>query len=546
MCCHLLSCLLLLSTYQHAPGGRIWVESAGPDADSGPAIREAIVRARAAGPAAEVRLRAGVFRVSSASDEDWFIAVGGDGLTLSGEAGATEIIFTDPRKGGFIVQGATGLRIRNLIIDYDPPPFTQGTVVAVDAANGRFDLRLDAGFPTPDAPWFATGDPVNQMGMAIEAQERRPKRGAPDFFLASGWREREAGVWTIQLAEAERGKAKHLVAGDRFVLLSRRGNGAFLFSETTDCRLEDVTVHASPSLTVSLTGSDRMTVRELAVTFRDGATRLIASNGDGIHCQRNRGGPLIEGCLFEGLCDDGVNIYAPPLIVRQVLSLTQIAVTRSATVRPGDLLQVFDPQAGVVRALVKATGVEERQHEQIVTLDRPIAGIVAGADHRTADTVYNLSASGAGYVIRNNHFRDHRRFGLNLRAGEGLVEGNKFEQLGGHGISVGNEPSWPEGPVASDILIQGNHFIGGGYSQGYGDGKPGPAISIRGLSLDGLARPPLLRGIRVEGNRFEDASTPAISVRSARDVTLQDNRMPGGAPVEVHVEASEGVLVDPR
>ena len=386
------------------------------------------------------------------------------------------------------------------------------------------------------------------MGVLFDANERRLKAGAPDYFFASSWRKQGEDTWTIHLTDSEPGKANYLSPGDRFVLLSRRGNGAFLMAGTRDSVLENVTVHASPTLTVSLTGSDRMTVRKLAITYRAGTTRLIASDGDGIHCQQNRRGLLMENCLFVGLCDDGVNIYAPPLIVKQVMSSTQIAVTDFSPVRAGDKLQIFDPQQGIIRGEPTVTAVEVRDGLQVVTIDQPVDGVVAGEDHRTADTVFNLSASGEGYVIRNNHFRNHRRYGLNLRAGDGLIENNTFEDLGGCGISVGNEPGWPEGPAASNVNIRNNHFIGGAYSAGYGDGKSGPAISICGLSLHGLARPPLLRGIRIENNRFTRAADPAIAIRSARDVVVQNNFKDDANDelVSVHVEASDAVQTDSK
>lgn len=538
--------LMVVATMQLEAVEPIWVEPAVGNADSGPGIRDAIARASALGAGGEVKLRAGVFRVSSSADDNWFIVAGGSDLTISGVPGKTEIVFTDPQKGGILVPGATRLTIRDLIIDYDPPPFTQGTVLAVDPSKGEFDLEVDAGFPSPDEPWFATGNPVSQMGVLFDAKQRRLKRAAPDYFIATSWRKQGADKWTIHLSGSEPGKATYISPGDRFVLLSRRGNGAFLFAFTTDCVLENVTVHASPSLTVSLTGSDRMTVRKLAITYRAATTRLIASNGDGVHCQQNRRGMLMENCLFEGLCDDGVNVYAPPLVVKQVVSPVQIAVTNHCPVRAGDRLQVFDPQQGMIRGEPLAMSVVVKDDLQVITLDAPVAGMVAGADHRSADTVFNLSASGAGYVFRNNHFRNHRRFGLNLRAGDGLIENNTFEELGGCGISIGNEPTWPEGPAARNVVIRNNQFIGGAYSVGYGDGKPGPGITVCGLSLHGLAQPPLLRRIRIENNRFTRASDPAISIRSARDITVQGNRRPDAEDelVNVHVEASEAVQVE--
>lgn len=496
--------------------------------DAGAVLRDAVHRAIGSGPAATLQLDAGRYVVSSYSDENWSIVIGdADRLTIAGAGPDTEIIFRDPRRGGFLIAGGSGVVVRDLAIDYDPPPFTQGTITAVDPSAGTFDLQLDAGYPSPDEPWFATENPIHQMGVAIDAKLRQLKAGVSDFFFVGGWQRREAPgtqTWTIRLCDDERAKAGSLVPGDRFALLARRGNGAFLFAGSKGSTLENVHIYASPSLTVSLAGCSGMTLRGVRVTYRGGGDRLIASTGDGVHVQQNRVGPVIEKCLFEGLCDDAVNIYAPPMIVRNVVSPAQVEVTQSAHVRVGDVLQVFDPRGGMVRASPRATDVRDRDALRVITFDQEVPGIVAGEDHRTADTIYNLSASGAGYVIAGNHMRNHRRYGLLLRTGGGgVVVDNTFENLGGHGICIGNEPAWPEGPAGSDFLIRGNRFIGGGYCAGYGDAPVSAAIVVRGLSLGGIPEKSLLSNLRIEDNVFVQPPGAAIALRSARSVLLRNN-----------------------
>ena len=58
--------------------------------------------------------------------------------------------------------------------------------------------------------------------------------------------------------------------------------------------------------------------------------------------------------------------------------------------------------------------VKVERRALLLTLDNPLAGAVAGADHRSADTLYNLDACGAGFQIRGNHTRGNRRYGCLL------------------------------------------------------------------------------------------------------------------------------------
>ena len=63
------------------------------------------------------------------------------------------------------------------------------------------------------------------------------------------------------------------------------------------------------------------------------------------------------------------------------------------------------------------------QRAFLLTLDKPLEGAIAGADHRSADTLYSLDACGAGFQIRGNHIRGNRRYGCLLRAGGGVWGG---------------------------------------------------------------------------------------------------------------------------
>jgi hypothetical protein len=491
-----------------------------------PAIQKAISAAMQAGPGAEVRLGPGRFDLTGPEGAQWCLTIpNARGLTLRGEPGRTELIFHNPAQGGFFVVGCEEVWLKDVIIDYDPPPFTQGRIITADAAGGTLDLDLDEGFPSPAEPWFKIQAPYRQLGLAMDPVQRRLKARAPDFFFVSSWSSLGARRWRLQLDGAEKSKAATLAAGDRFVLEARKGEGAALFSNCNGGGVENVTVHASPSLTVALIACDAMTIRSLSVSFREGTNRLLASDGDGIHCQRNRRGPLIEACLFEGLGDDGVNIYAPPVIVRQVESERVILTASGTDIRVGDTLRIFDPRAGRIRGDARAESLVEKDGLCRIALDAPVPGIKPGGDHRDADTVFNLSASGRGYVIRNNVLRFHRRHGLLLRSGQGLIERNTFEEDGGFGVVVTNEPDWPEGPTAEDVTIRQNVFKGGGASQGYGDSPVGASILVRGCGLGRLAEQRFQRRIRIEDNTFTDPPGDAIAIGAAEDVSILSNRV---------------------
>ena len=532
--------------------------------DAGNGIRAAIAAAVASGQPAEVVLDAGTYRVLPAAPrETCFPIHQATNLTVRGAGKSTRIVIADPASGGFGFGLCQQVSVRNLALDYDPVPFCQGTIRAVDGQTGSFDLEVEPGYPTPDAGNFLKAvEPYGKWGMIMDPATRRIRAGTPDHYMTPRWERREGRVWRFFTADEHyRRNLSHLRVGDAYVHLAR-GHGSAVFAQGCDgIHIENVTVHASPGLAVGLVSNrGEILVRGLEVRFAPNTTRLLTANADGVHCQQNRSGPVIEDCYFEGMADDGVNIYTPPNVVREVRSPSQWLVSPGAIILPGDRLQVLDPKTGRLRGVVKVTGGRIEQRAFLIHLEPPLEGVVAGADHRAADTLYNLDACGTGFVIRRNHMNGNRRYGCLLRAGNGVVEDNLFADTTGAGVVLANEPDWPEGPVPWGITIRSNRFFRGGTCLGYADSPHGAALAVRPARLGhGLAEAQPVRDLVIENNEFIDRAGTAIFVGGATNVTVRDNRITASATAELRrsgpailIESSSGVsllntaISDPR
>jgi hypothetical protein len=536
----------------------------GAEADAGPAIRAAVAAAVEAGPGSEVILEPGVYRIEPAADQPYCLPIHrADGLMIRGAGPETELVVTRPDCGVFMLGLCTDITVAALTIDYDPLPFTQGGILAVDVDGGSFDLRVDEGYLTPDAPNFAASHPeYGKWGMVIERDTRRIKTGTPDHYMTPTWEQVEEGVYRFfTAAEHYRRGLIHMAVGDSYVHLARGHGNAIIAQGCTDVTLENIRIHASPSLAIGLVANNgEAIVRGVEVMFREGTDRLLTTNADGVHCQQNRAQIIIEDCLFEGMADDAVNIYAPPNVLREIRSPTEWLVTPGCIVLPGERLQVFDPTDGVLRGYITATDVQVEDGLFVLTLDEPLPGARAGEDSRTADTLYNVSACGAGFVIRGNTMRGHRRYGCMLRAGDGLVEGNLFEDTTGAGVVLLNEPDWPEGPVPWGTTVRGNRFVRGGTCLGYADSPNGAQLVVRAVKLGhGLAQGRPIEGVTIEDNQFIDPLGASVYLGGVDELTMRGNtirssrdvpRLRGSAAIVV--EDSQGASIldtrvdDPR
>jgi hypothetical protein len=132
--------------------------------------------------------------------------------------------------------------------------------------------------------------------MILDPATRRIRAGTPDHYMTPRWEHRGGRVWRFFTPdEHHRRNLSHMRVGDAYVHLAR-GHGSAVFAQGCEgIRIENVTVHASPGLAVGLVGNrGEILVRDLQVRFAPGTTRLLTANADGVHCQQNRSGPIIE------------------------------------------------------------------------------------------------------------------------------------------------------------------------------------------------------------------------------------------------------------
>jgi hypothetical protein len=535
---------------------------------AGDGIRAAIEAAMAVASSPDapvaVVLDAGTYRVRHDNGRGYCFPIHrAANLTVRGAGKSTKIVITDPMLGGFLFGLCQRVVVRDLVIDYDPVPFSQGTIRAVDVENGSFELEVQEGFSTPDAENFLKAhEPYGKWGMIIDPGTRRIRAGTPDHYMTPRWEHVSGRTWRFSTdKEHYRRNLVHMRVGDSYVHLAR-GYGSAVTAQGCDgIRIENVLVHASPGLAVGLVGNrGEILVRGLEVRFPSETNRLLTTDADGVHCQQNRSGPVIEDCYFEGMADDAINIYAPPNVLREIRSPTQWLVSPGCIVLPGDRLQVFDPQTGQLRGGVRAADVKVEGRAFLLTIDPPLEGAVAGADHRVADTLYNIDACGADFRIRRNHMHGNRRYGCLLRAGAGVVEDNTFEDTTGAGVVVTNEPDWPEGPMPWGITIRRNCFLRGGTCLGYADTPHGAALSIRASRLGhALADAEAIRDVIIENNVFQDRAGAALFVGGAQGIQVTKNRITATPDAELRtngpailvqrssgVELADNTVFDPR
>jgi hypothetical protein len=490
----------------------------------------------AAGPGAKLSLGAGRYRVGAGPGARYALPVSrASGLSVVGDSAT--VVVSDPALGCLSLSDCDGCKVEGVVVDYDPPPFTETIVTALDPRGRAFHVEVNPGYPPFDAPCFsfvAPGGPRRgPFGGVFDPATRMLKVGLVDnVFLTAAERLGPRSFRLRTLGELP----SRLSPGDMFVYLARQYGHALACYRSPRTILRNVHVRAANAVAFAFVQSDAARVAACSVGVEAGSSRLVSANGDGVHCQACRVGPTVEDSVFMAMMDDGLNVYAPPLPILAIPSDARLVVAGTVPIRQGDRLEFSDPVTGRftgVRRVQAVTRITSGNHLHL-RLDAPVPGLSSSARDGVADAAFNLDASGEGYLVRNNRYERHRGHAMRLHTGRGIVEGNRIRHTSRDGILVSNDPDWPEGPNTRDLILQNNTLEGTG-----GDA----AIDVEGRKLGRrLADTATQRHIRIVGNVIRDWRGSAIAVGAAHDVTIRDNRLILSA-AEASV-ADHGVLLE--
>ena len=227
-----------------------------------------------------------------------------DNLTVRGETGDTELLFTQPEIG-VLLAACSNVTLKNLTLRSLSPTHTQGVLEAVDPQNKTLTVRFDEGRPLPDDPGWSlvrnsTAQSYDDNGTIVKA--------ASDILSANLWEYEKLGDRLYKVKYSAARYRDKIPVGVRIAFPIRQDRQSMITSKR--CRFTTF-----DNLTIVNSGASAMPTAESYVTSfincrvlpADG--NLMSSAADGSINIDNFFGPYYRGCVFRNIGDDGINVF---------------------------------------------------------------------------------------------------------------------------------------------------------------------------------------------------------------------------------------------
>jgi len=452
---------------------------------------------------------------------------------------------------------ARNVILKNFRVTYDPKNITQGVIAkVVNSSAGIYEVEIDPGYPMPDGPRFNTSD--LRWIMVMEEQDDGSWGMKPECPSTIGWKSEhypirvgERSVRVRLNTSVDHGRLhgahknnplllKAVQAGDRVAILSRtNGNGVFAATECHTLVYRNIEINHSPASAFGDHYGERNCY--VGVTVRPSEGDLFATTADGIFVTNQRNGPWIEDCLLRGIGDDAVVFKNSVGFLKGITENDALPYRIGArdswfSVMPGDRLAVYDMSKRTLVSQHKVTAVSSGRPmgDKGVALDQPFT-FDPGNDNLW---IYNLNNQCNGFVLKNNTFMDHRRWGVLCSGADGSILSNRFIRSQNASIYLVNSDNYFDnktGAIPRNIEIIGNQFVDGWHAE---NAHPFGVVAARmngriditrgeqhdagyGVDWNGINH------IRIENNSFLNWDTRARIPLENRSTALMEHPVHG-------------------
>ena len=441
-----------------------------------------------------------------------------------------------------VFDACSNVTVRGLTIDYDPLPFTQGSIVSISEDKSSLVFEVAEGYPenhleervqiyNPDTGELRRDDARWQPEIEALGDRRYRVRKTDGYTFDPARDTEQVGDILVTNNKTDTPGAPH----------------AILLRDCQRMHFEDVTLHASPSFGFRERDCARSTYIRCTIDRRDPADdpvkraqpRMRSLNVDAFHSKDATIGPAIIACTARYHGDDCVNINGEyHYVTGSKGGGLRIAVVDKPRLKPGDPVQFLpysgprpddakvvdlrpdpEPLSEQERTLIEQLRMDERTRQKLLSAKARFFTLIMDRDVSLppGSAVCCPLRIGSGFAVTDCDFGHNRSRGILIKASNGEVSRNRISHSRMAAVLITPEFWWMEGGISSDVVVQDNVI------------KGSLQAPIQVLAPGGNQRPLPVgahRNISIINNRIEDGPWPLIRITSTSGLVLEGNELP--------------------
>ncbi len=365
--------------------------------------------------------------------------------------------------------------VRDFELDYDPRFATHVKISEWNSSNNTCVMTVQEGYPLLDSPYFKETPALWWTPIEKDAEGK--------WRLVEGFAEQTKANTVTPLGDrryrvkvagyGHHGTIAGQVPGTPYMLRMRDGLEGAVWSRINGDQcfyiyggknfiLRNVTVHNAPSSVVDENANEGSVYYQLRVN--PGLKHVWGSCADGIFVVNQRNGPWIEQCELNHIGDDVIVVKNSRnyLTGYDASSATPYRLSGGGGwYRVGDSITLMNMKTRklIGHHKVVKTSSNSQQAEVNVALE-PAVNVGEALNNKDV-WVYNNSTACNNFVLKDNLFSDHRRWGVLCSGRDGTIVGNRFVRGQCAAIYLINSPKGIEGStgcVPANIEIRDNVF----------------------------------------------------------------------------------------
>ena len=497
---------------------------------------------------------------------------------------------------GFEVFKTEKVTLRNFSIDWKKPFYFQAEVIAVNADENSFDMKV-----FKECDYEILADElifVEKAGKAVRPWKRWAQPVRRDF----GWEQSiDWNIWYDSKTMAPAYKYTHSILRSYNEKLKKRYHAkevkpgvvrvfdatnvlpkvgwvlvvkgrkeanrvaqAIHVSESKDFHAENIDIYHANGMGFIAERSENISLEDFNVILPPNSGRMVTTTADATHFVNCRGMVSLNNCMFENMLDDAANFHGIYTNIEGMVDDYTIGVNRMHGqqvgfnfAQKGDKVRLCESKNIKPYATLEVASVQEINEEYMeIRFTEKVSDVL-----RPSSVADNISWEADVRMTNCTVRRNRARSILISTAGDVLLEKNLFQNCDWVALQfAGDATFWYESGPVRNVVIRNNRFKNLGVAVGGGplihfvprlkfDGKPthyyhqnvvfeNNTCEVIGFSLANLFSVEnfVFKGntVKISGDYPMSEKKNSFNIRYSKDVRIEDNDFQLGLPVSVH------------